>query len=87
MSSGTTDWYNSFPEFAQKNPLGLTQIIAGTGVWEGYFNPSDFWTGEGKRAPGNLGFDPLNFSKASTRQSIHQAFVIWTPGALCRLSE
>jgi hypothetical protein len=62
--SDNLDWYNTFPEFAAKNKLGLTQVIAGIGIWEGHFDPSELWSGGGREA-GKLGFDPLNLSKVS----------------------
>jgi hypothetical protein len=29
LGYGATDWYNTFGEFAAKNPLGLAQVMAG----------------------------------------------------------
>ncbi|KAG5191425.1 light harvesting complex protein 2 [Tribonema minus] len=69
----TTDWYNSFPEFAAKNPLGLAQVMAGLTIWEGHYGTEAglMWTGEGTRNPGELGFDPLNLMKGKSEADVN----------------
>ncbi|CAM9167840.1 unnamed protein product [Choristocarpus tenellus] len=51
-----TAWYDSFGEFASKNPSGLAQVIAFIGLMEGVNYPGEFWTGGGEREAGDLGW-------------------------------
>lgn len=44
--------------------VGIAQIWAFTMVMEGKFFPSDAWVGQMEREPGDLGFDPLGFTKS-----------------------
>jgi len=44
--------------------VGIAQIWAFTMIMEGKFFPSDAWVGQMEREPGDLGFDPLGFTKS-----------------------
>lgn len=44
--------------------IGIAQIWLFTMVMEGKFFPSDAWIGQMEREPGDLGFDPLGFTKS-----------------------
>jgi len=44
--------------------VGIAQIWLFTMVMEGKFFPSDAWVGQMEREPGDIGFDPLGFTKS-----------------------
>lgn len=44
--------------------IGIAQIWLFTMVIEGKFFPSDAWVGQMEREPGDVGFDPLGFTKS-----------------------
>ncbi|CAE8738689.1 unnamed protein product [Polarella glacialis] len=60
-----TNWLNALnAAYADKNAsLGVVQISIFAMIVEGKFYPHDGWCGQMDREPGDLGFDPLGFTK------------------------
>jgi len=53
-------------EFVVNYPFAFAQILFSIALIEGKSFPGEFWFGRGDREPGNLGYDPLGFSKNKT---------------------
>lgn len=59
------DFTQAFYKALSNNPLGMAQIALAIAIIEGHYYAGDFWAGGGDRKAGELGFDPLGFSKVS----------------------
>lgn len=64
--SAVPDPVENLNKYALEFPMGLSQIIFAIGLIEGASFPGDFWYGQGDRAAGDLGFDPLGLFKNKT---------------------
>jgi len=57
------DWTTSLAHTFYENPAGFYQILFSIFLIEGQTYDQGLWVGKGKRAPGDLGFDPMGFSR------------------------
>lgn len=64
--NAVADPVENLNKYALEFPGGVAQIILAIGIIEGHFFPGDMWFGKSERQPGNLGYDPLGFSKNKT---------------------
>ena len=64
--NAVADPVENLNKYALEFPGGVAQIILAIGIIEGHFFPGDMWFGKSTREPGNLGYDPLGFSKNKT---------------------
>ena len=61
--TAVADPVENLNQFIVNYPLAFAQIIAAIAIVEGWSDPSAFWKGGGAREAGDLGYDPLRFSK------------------------
>lgn len=64
--TAVADPVENLNQFVTNYPLGFAQILLAIGIIEGNFFPGEFWTGQGAREAGDLGYDPLGFFKNKT---------------------
>jgi len=64
--TAVADPVENLNQFVVNYPLGFAQIILAIAIIEGASDPSQFWWGKGSRAAGDLGYDPLGFSKGKS---------------------
>jgi hypothetical protein len=64
--------------FVADYPFGFAQIILSIGLIEGAAFPGEFWTGGGEREAGDLGYDPLGYSRVSAHHRFVDLFIcVW----------
>jgi len=66
--TAVADPVENLNQYFTNYPLGFAQIIVAIGIIEGHFYPGEFWKGRGSREAGDLGYDPLGFSKGKSAE-------------------
>jgi len=60
-------WYDGLASGFSTNSFGMAQLLLTIGLIEGTSFPAGFWTGEGTREPGDLGFYPFGNAEKNNR--------------------
>lgn len=66
--TAVADPVENLNKYALENQFGLLQIVVTIGLIEGASFAGDAWFGKLNREPGNIGYDPLGFSKGKPQQ-------------------
>ena len=64
--TAVSDPVENLNKFVHDWPFGFAQIILSIGLIEGTAYPGEFWNGGGDREAGDLGYDPIRYSKNKT---------------------
>jgi hypothetical protein len=66
--TAVADPVTNLDQFVLNYPFAFAQIFLTIGLIEGNSDPSAFWFGKGDRVAGELGYDPLGFSRGKSQE-------------------